>query len=275
MREASVGFQCPECVSEGRRQTRSGRAAYGGTISARPQLTSIILIAINVAVWLAITATGGATSKLVHLLSLRARGLCIDGDSYWRGVPTDQVCQAASGGSATWFPGVDSGAYWQLITSGFTHVEVIHLAMNCFFIYMIGPQLEAVFGRVRFLIVYFMAMLSGSVMAYWLAGEYTYTLGASGAAWGLMGGLLVVMLKRKLDPRQLLMLIGINLVFTFAISNISWQGHIGGLIGGALAAAALVYAPAGPHRSRVQWLAVVGLVVVFAALTFARSAALT
>ena len=76
MRDAAVGFQCPSCVAEGARTTRSGRTAYGGRRSGNPALTSLVLIGINVAVWLAITLTGGRASPLADALALLVRSRC-------------------------------------------------------------------------------------------------------------------------------------------------------------------------------------------------------
>ena len=78
MRDAAVGFQCPECVAAGAKQTRSGRTAYGGLRPGNAGLTSMVLIAVNAAVWVAILATGGSSSRLVDYLGLRPRGLCLD-----------------------------------------------------------------------------------------------------------------------------------------------------------------------------------------------------
>ena len=83
----------------------------------------------------------------------------------------------------------------------------------------------------------------------WLSNEHGQTLGASGAIFGLMGALLVVGLKVRANVQQLLFWIGLNVVFTVTASSfISWQGHFGGLVGGALLAALVVYAPATAAR---------------------------
>ena len=269
MRDASVGFQCPECIAEGQRGSRTARTSYGGRMPINVSATSLVLIGLNVAVWLAVTLTGRFTSPLYSLLALRSRGVCVEGDRYYPNVPDADVCRLVTPGE--WYPGVSEGGYWQLLTSGFVHVDPIHLLFNCFFIYMIGPQLEALFGRLRFLAVYLVSLLSGSVLVYWLAGTTDSTLGASGAAYGMMAGLLVVMLRRRLDARQLLFLIVANTAITFLVPGISWQGHLGGFIGGALTAAVLVYAPAGPHRARYQGLGVAAIAVAIAVLVAVRT----
>ena len=105
----------------------------------------------------------------------------------------------------------------------------------------------------RFLALYFISGLAGSALVLWAGPQYGGTHGASGAIFGLMGALLVVAFKVGGDVRGILTWIGINFFITFAfINNISWQGHLGGFLGGLAVAAVLVYAPEGPRRTRVQ-----------------------
>ena len=268
MRDAAVGFQCPDCVAEGRHTTRSGRTAYGGLRPTNAGLTSMVLIGINAAVWLAIVATGGSSSRLLDWLALRPNGLCL--------VPQGgvDVPQAACEGRGVWLPGVADGAYWQLLTSAFTHVQLLHIGFNMLALYILGPQLELAIGRIRFLALYLLSALSGSLLVYWAAPEYQPTVGAPGAIFGLMGALLVVSFKLRVNVQSILVWIGINFLLTVSLSNISWQGHLGGFVGGLLVATVLVYAPRGPRRTTYQ---VVGM-VTFAALivlaTIARTAAL-
>jgi membrane associated rhomboid family serine protease len=269
MRDAAVGFQCPECVAEGRRTTRSGRTAYGGLRPTNASITSGVLIGISVAVWVAILATGGSGSRLVDLLGLRPRGLCVAGDKAYD--VAQGLCTAQGG---TWLPGVSDGAWWQLVTSGFTHVTVTHIAFNMLALWVIGPQLELVLGRVRFLALYFVSMLVGSAVVMWAAGEYQLTFGASGAIYGLFGALLVVARRVGGDMRSLWALIAVNVVITFAVPNISWQGHLGGFVGGVLAAAILVYAPR-QHRTAYQSAGLVALTAVTVLAIVVRTAALS
>ena len=232
MRQAAVGFQCPSCVNEGARTTRSGRTTYGGLRSDNPALTSQLLIAVNVVVWLLLMATGGSRSPLLERLAL---------------IPKGGVYQNVDG-SLVRIDGVADGAYWQLVTSMFTHVDIWHIGFNMFALWFLGPQLEAAVGRARFLALYLVSGLAGSVLVYWLAPVHSPTVGASGAIFGLLGGLLVLALKVHADISQLLLWIGLNFVITFlGRSFISWQGHLGGFLGGALIALVLVYSPRG-HR---------------------------
>ena len=254
---ASVGFQCPECVQEGRRTQRPLRTTYGGLRPESPGFVTSVLIALNVAVWLAITLTGRGTGRLVSILELRPRGICAVGNSGYD-VARD-VC-ATNGG--TWYPGVSDGAYWQLLTSAFTHVEVLHIGFNMFALWILGPQLEHAFGRARFVALYLISALAGSALVYAASDEYGATLGASGAIFGLMGALLVIAVRTQTNIQSILVWIGINAVLTLSVASISWQGHLGGFIGGLLVAAIIVWAPRS-RRSLVQW---GGMAVVTAAV---------
>lgn len=264
MRPAAVGFQCPECVKEGAKTTRSGRTAYGGLRPTDASLTSMVLIAINVAVWIAIIATGGSGSELLDYLVLRPEAFCQVGPS---GFDVTQAACEANGG--TWIPGVADGAYYQLVTSMFTHVQLFHIGFNMFALYALGPQLELVVGRARFIALYLLSGLAGSALVYW--GDRG-AFGASGAIFGLMGALLIVALKVHGDVRGILTWIGINFVITFVfISSISWEGHLGGFVGGTAVGAVLIYAPRGPHRTAIQVAGMTAIGLVIAAAIVVRT----
>ncbi len=268
MVDAAVGFQCPTCVAEGRKTTRSGRTAYGGARSDNPALTTIALITLNVSVWLAIMLTGGSGSRLVDLLGLRPSGLCQSGGQFF------DVPRAACDGAGSWLPGVTDGAYWQLVTSGFTHVTIFHIGFNMLALWVIGPQLEAALGRMRFLALYGLSLLAGSAVVLWAAPEFQLTLGASGAIYGMFAALLVMVRKVGGEMRQLWILMGVNVFITFAVPNISWQGHLGGFLGGALVTAALVYAPR-TRRTPVQLAALTAVAVLLVTAVVARTLVLT
>lgn len=269
MRDASVGFQCPECVSQGAKQTRAGRTTYGGLRSSNPALTSIFLIATNAAVWLAILLTGGSSSRGVDLLGLRPDGSCDPSDGFVYKL-NRAACDAAGG---VFLPGVDDGAFWQLVTSQFLHVQLWHIAGNMLALWMLGPQLEAALGRTRFLALYLLSGLTGSVAVLWLSPELQLTLGASGAIYGLFGAFAVISHKVGGDLRSIGALLAINLVITFAVPNISWQGHLGGLVGGAAIAAILVYAPR-TRRAQTQALGLAGILALLVMLTLVRVVAI-
>jgi membrane associated rhomboid family serine protease len=250
MRDAAVGFHCPTCVAEGAKSMRAGRTAYGGQLPGNAALTSQVLIGINAAVWLLIMVTGGNSSLWVGRLAL------LPDDALWRHSATEVVL----------IHGVAGGAWWQLVTSMFTHVEIWHIGFNMLALWVLGPQLELALGRVRFLALYFGSGLAGSALVYWLAPTNQSTLGASGAIFGLMGALLIVALKVGGNVQSLLGWIGINFLITVAGRGyISWQGHLGGFLGGLALAAILVYAP---RERRSMW-QTIGVCVVVAAILVA------
>jgi membrane associated rhomboid family serine protease len=248
MRAAAVGYQCPECVREGARTTRQGRSAYGGRLSGNTQAVTLTLIGLNVLVWLIIQATGGSRSTLVDVLSLRPLGVTLH----------------LPGGRQQVLHGVTGGDWWQPLTSVFTHVDILHIGFNMVALYFLGPPLEAMLGRARFLALYLVSGLTGSAAVMLFSNPVTPTLGASGAIFGLLGALLVVAIKVRGNVQTVLVWLGLNLVFTFTVANISWQGHLGGLVGGLLVAGAMVYAPR-TQRALVQW----GSVALVTALALA------
>ncbi|GAA1905797.1 rhomboid family intramembrane serine protease [Nocardioides lentus] len=265
MHEASVGFQCPDCVREGARATRSGRTAYGGRRPANPALTSIALISVNVGVWLAITLSGGRASALLPYLALRPEGFCRSGSGVYTDVRSQAACDSLPAVSS-WVLGATGGAPWQVLTSMFTHVDLLHIAFNMLALWVLGPQLELALGRARFLALYLLSGLAGSLAVLYLSSPYGATVGASTAVFGLMGALLVVGHKLGGNVTPILGWIGINAVITVVGSSfISWQGHLGGLVGGVVVAAVLVYAP---RERRTLWqvagLGAVALVIVAA-----------
>lgn len=262
MNQAAVGFQCPLCVQEGARSTRPVRTAYGGRPPQDPTLTSKVLIALNAGVWLLIMATGGRASPWFDRLALLPLGRCeaADGLRYLPGA-SEQQCGVYGG---TWVDGVASGAWWQLVSSMFTHEALLHIGFNMLALWILGPQLEAAVGRLRFLALYFISGLAGSAAVMLLSSPDVPTIGASGAVWGLMGGLLVIAFKVRADYSQLLVWLGLNVAITFlGRGAISWQGHLGGLVGGVLVALVLAYSPR-PRRGvwQAAGLGVIALAVL-------------
>ena len=271
MRPAAVGFQCPECVRDGARTTRQARGPYGGRVAGGTPVVTLSLIGLNVLVWLAIQVTGAARSRLVDFLAILPAGHCgAGGGGYYPSVPE----VACHGAGLHWVPGVADGAWWQLVTSVFTHVAILHLGVNMVSLWFIGSPLEGMLGRARYIALYLVSGLAGSAAVMVFSAPHGQTLGASGAIFGLLGALLVVVFKVRGNVQTVLFWLGINLVFTFTVSGISWQGHVGGLVGGLVLATALVYAPRG-RRALVQWGAVAFVTAVALAVVAVRVAALT
>ncbi len=264
MNDAAVGFQCPSCVSEGAKSSRMNRTTYGGLRTANPAQTSLVLIAINVFVWLAITATGGNSSRLTDLFAVKLGGFCRADVR----IP-EQVCVA---NDLRWSEGVATGAYWQVLTSVFTHVDLLHIAFNMFALYLLGPQLEYLVGRTRFLALYLLSGIGGSAAVLWLSAPFTPTVGASGAIFGLMAGLLVVINKQGGNPQPIFIWLLINVMITFTGNGISWQGHLGGFLVGLAIALILAYSPR--EQRRQMQIAGVGGVAMLLLLTVGMSVAL-
>ncbi|MBP2706279.1 rhomboid family intramembrane serine protease [Microbispora sp. RL4-1S] len=216
MREAAVGHQCVECVREGNQSVRPAQAVFGGAAVTVPRVTWALLAA-NVLAYVA------------EFLS------------------PDEVI-----GRFAMFPvDVYYGEWWRLITSAFLHApppSFWHILFNMWALFAIGPELERRLGSVRFAALYLLSALGGSVAVY-LFG--TNALGASTAIYGLFGALFVVARRLGYDARGVLWLIGINVVITFVVPGISWQGHLGGLVTGVVVAAGFAYAPA-RNRAAVQ-----------------------
>jgi membrane associated rhomboid family serine protease len=256
MNAASVGHQCPECVAEGRRTQRQARTAFGGTVAGRAGVVTRTLIAVNVIVMIVSVATGGLTAV--------AGG----GWGGLLGQSTPLTDWGSVIGYATYGPGqtelhgVAAGEWYRLFTAMFLHYGVLHLLLNMYALWILGRELEAVLGRVRFIGLYALAGLGGNVAAYLLGAPNQATAGASTAVFGLMAATFVILKRLNMSVAPILPVIIINVIFTFAIANISWEGHLGGLVVGGLVAAILAYAPRA-HRTVVQS---VGCALVFVAL---------
>ncbi|GHF58137.1 membrane associated rhomboid family serine protease [Amycolatopsis bartoniae] len=253
LREASVGAQCIDCVQAGRRQGQvqrrqypSARTVAGARVSQRVVVTPA-LIALNVLVYAftAVQAHDPMNNQLSDLFKA------------W----------------VLWPPGIAGGEWWRLVTGGFLHYGPVHLAVNMISLWIIGRQLEVVLGKGRYLALYVLSLVGGSVLVYLLSGLDQPTAGASGAIYGLLGGILVVVLRLRLNPAGAIGTIVLNLIITVSLPNISLFGHLGGLVTGALATAALVYAPA---KNRVAWQSAAFAVVAVAlvGLFFLRDAQL-
>ena len=166
--------------------------------------------------------------------------------------------------------GVAHGQPYRLITAAFLHEPRLyglgpaHIIFNMWALYIVGPSLERLLGRARYLALYLLSALGGSILFYLLAPAAAQSLGASGAIFGLFGAYFVVARRLRVDARGVVILIVINLGITFALPSIAWQAHVGGLITGGLIAAAYVYAPR-RQRALVQ----IGATLVAVALLIA------
>jgi membrane associated rhomboid family serine protease len=243
MTPASVGFQCPECVSEGNRSVRQARTVYGGRV--RPgQSAGVItktLIAINVAIFIATAASG------MNLIS---------------GTGTSTLFNHLALNPAA----VGAGQWYRLFTSAFLHFDIFHIGFNMYALYICGLPLEAALGRLRFSTLYLLSGLGGSVLSVALGPLGETAAGASGAIFGLFGALYIVAKHRELATEGIAITIVVNLVLTFSIPNIDWRGHVGGLATGVAYAFVMSRAPFGPAQARFQALGVGVICLVLAAV---------
>lgn len=201
MTPTPVGMRCPEC-SKQTTNVRNVRAAY----DAPPRVT-IALIAINVLIFFGMSTQSGLGSAGGRLFTE----------------------------GALFGPAVAAGDWWRLITSGFLHSGLLHIAFNMYVLWFLGNLLEPSLGPVRFAALYLAALLTGS-FAVLLFNPDQPTIGASGAIFGLMGAAFVMQRARGVDPMQsgIGPIILLNLALGFIIPNVSVAGHVGGLLGGAL-----------------------------------------
>jgi membrane associated rhomboid family serine protease len=242
MRDASVGFHCPECVAEGRRTVRQPRTMAGGAVSAREGSVTMALLGINVVAFVLQLATEGSDNSIFQLGAMQGFA-------------------------------VAEGDYWRLLTAAFLHAGFLHIAFNMYALYLFGPFVEHALGSSRFIGAYLTMAIASSVFVYWLTEPNVVTIGASGAVFGLFGMALILLIRAGRDVRTLLVLLAINAVISLQ-GNISWQGHLGGFVTGVVLGAAIAYSPR-ERRPQVLMLAY-GLVwIAIAVAVVARTAQLT
>lgn len=168
---------------------------------------------------------------------------------------------------------VARGDAYRLVTAAFLHANFLHLALNMFGLYIFGPQLERILGWPRFLALYLVAALGAGICFFFFASLGTFSVGASGAVFGLFGAFFVILRARGGDTSQIVMLIVINLFIGASVPGIDNFAHIGGLLTGAAVAFLYERTPSRPGRSQVavQLAAVVMVVAVLAALAGVRT----
>jgi membrane associated rhomboid family serine protease len=166
---------------------------------------------------------------------------------------------------------------WRMFTSAFLHSQgfVLHIVLNMYTLWIFGRVLEPALGRARYLAVYVISALGGSVGFFLLTPvSMNGVIGASGAIFGLFGALFVVVRQRGGDVSQLVVLIAINAVLGFMVQGIAWQAHLGGLVAGGLTTAAIAYAPRGRAQVAFQIGGIVLVVAILVILTLTRIASL-
>jgi membrane associated rhomboid family serine protease len=250
MVNASVGFQCPECVREGASSVRAARTEAGGRVVARGGLVTSVLIAVNVVVWLLAYTRGVAFVDRLVLVG--------------------EFPYPAQPGSY----GVATGQWYRLLTAVFLHQSWLHIGMNMLALYSIGPQLEHALGRLRYLALYLVSGLAGTGLSYLVAAPQQASLGASGAIFGLLGATLVYYRKRGFELGPIVSVIVFNLILTFSVPLIDWRAHVGGLVAGGLLMTAMMHGGR-KYRAPVQVGAVVVVLCVVAAMVWVRTGQIT
>lgn len=248
MREAPVGHRCSECVREENRTVRQARTVFGGRVVTEPVVT-YVLIALNVMVYLVELArpviVGQFDSLGTGLVDADGRRYVDDGGIY----------------SGYHLVGIAHGEWYRLITSAFLHVlpgqgvfGITHILFNMYGLWMLGRIVEDRLGRVRFLAVYLLAALGGSVLGF-LIDPNQAAVGASGAIYGLAACYFVIsrrLHQQPIDRNRLIITFVVWMVVSARFT--SWQGHLGGLLAGGVAAVGIAYAP--PRRRVVVQVAV-------------------
>ncbi|WP_317846077.1 rhomboid family intramembrane serine protease [Nocardiopsis quinghaiensis] len=161
--------------------------------------------------------------------------------------------------------GVVADEWYRLITAAFLHGSIFHLLFNGYAMYILGTQLERWLGHGRFLALWVLGALAGSVLSL-LVAPNQFSVGASGAIFALFGAVFVIGRRLRLDLRMVGVLLAVNLVLTFVVPNISWTAHIGGLVAGFLLGAVFAYLPGRSAGSTARTVTHVLLASAFAAL---------
>lgn len=233
MRQASVGFQCPDCVSARPQRVVTSSQLFRGHGEV---VVGKVIIAANVVVFVVMTA--------------------LSGNPYRAGGPV-----LAEG--ALFGPAVAAGEWWRLFTGAFLHSGVFHLGMNMLLLWFLSQELEPALGRLRFGVLYVVSLLGGS-LGVMVLDPFAPTVGASGAVFGLMGALIVLQLRARQNPWQSGIggLVLINLVLTFAIPGISIGGHLGGAVAGAICGFVMLAPRWKPVPSWARWATPAAVAVV-------------
>ncbi|BBC96619.1 rhomboid family intramembrane serine protease [Streptomyces griseofuscus] len=254
MRDASVGHQCVDCVKEGARSIRQARTVFGGRIAAVP-LVTYVLVGLNVVAYLVELARPSFEYRFAMLGT----------------TPAGYVPQ-----------GVAHGDWYRLLTGAFLHLTpgegtfgITHILFNMVALWNIGRVVETQLGRARYLALYLLSALGGSVLELLLIPE-SYTVGASGAIFGLGAAYWVMGRRLGHDMREVnRYMAGLLLWLMISAGLTSWQGHLGGLLAGAVVTLAYAYAPRDARRALVQAGVCVALLALLAALAWLKAASLT
>lgn len=229
-RPAAVGVQCVDCVAQAARSTRSARTLFGATVREGRPVVTLTIIALCAVSWVLQLTTPSWTSQ-------------------W-----------------AFAPWIAQEEPWRFLTAAFLHSRSpLHILFNMYALWLVGPFLEQAFGRARFLALYVLAAVGGSVGVLLLASPYEASwmqavVGASGAVFGLFGAIIPVLRRMGRDAGQIVVLIAINMALPLFVGGIAWQAHVGGLVVGLVIGAG--YAAAPRERQRLVGWALPAVVAV-------------
>lgn len=241
---AAVGFQCPECVQQGRASVRGVRRGSAvRSASGRWGPVTLTLIGLNVAMF------------VITAVSVAVLG----------GNPLDNYLSPLFAQLAQVPAFVQAGQWWRVLTAAFLHFGPLHLALNMLALLVFGSELERGLGRWRFLAVYVVSVLGGAASLQLFGAPNGFAAGASTGIYGLLGSLGVLLLYRRQDVRGLVTLLVINIVISF-LPGVSLVGHLGGLVAGALATVVLLLARRA-RTAQVLGMGLLGVALLVVALT--------
>jgi membrane associated rhomboid family serine protease len=215
MHQAPVGWQCPDCITSGAKTTRvirpfagsnANRTGIVGSTNPTPVVIGLVVVCVVVFV-----VSGFGKASVIDRFGMWPYGVHV------------------------------SHQYYRLFDSIFLHLDFLHIFFNMFTLFIVGPAVEVMLGKSRFLTLFLVAGIGGNVLSYLIAPVLGVSAGASGAIFGVLGAYVVLALIRHKPMGPVLALIVINLVIGFT-GNIEWQAHVGGLVTGALLALAFQYA---------------------------------
>ena len=241
--DTPVGQKCFECARPAAAQVTARQ------LMNRPTPVAFGLIGVAVLLFVAPRVIPGLTDTTVR----------------WA---RDLIEQYAA--QANWL--VADGEWWRILSAAFLHGSSTHLLFNMWALYVFGPELERQLGSAAFAVLYLSTAAAGGATAYFLSDEITLLVGASGAIFGLFGVWLVGSWRVRHTRagaalyRQLLVLLGINAVFSVAVPRISWQGHLGGFVAGLLIGYLWGLVPQKTASTRAGIAAGVGIVSLLAVI---------
>lgn len=266
MRDAAVGHQCVTCVREGNKSIRAARTVFGGRVSATPAVTRTLIV-LNLLAYLAELAR----PQLIDQFSGLGQGLERGGQYF-----------VFNGGGYPGYHavGIAHGEWYRLVTSAFLHLlpaqgvfGILHIAFNMWWLWTLGQVVEQVLGRIRFLALYLLSAIGGSVLGY-LVAPTQGGVGASGAIFGLAAAYFIFARRLGRDTSgatRLLMTFVVWMVISAGFT--SWEGHLGGLLAGGVLALAFAYAPR-RHRAVLHAAATAGLLLLLVVLVVVKTSSL-